>query len=159
VCLTPFEQFIAQQMIHLQDFILEHLHHHTLSNMLFYEIFETNCAWILSCFGLGVSTWFIVRPIFPMFWLSSPIFFTILCMRLRLPHPFKLQISPYVCVHIPLTLWVSTSYVVPMATSAWKPMMQFATPLLPFKKRASRKKSLWWKIQFLKYKIWKTLGG
>jgi hypothetical protein len=37
--------------------------------------------------------------------------------------------------------------------------MQFATPLLPFKKRASRKKSLWWKIQFLKYKIWKTLGG
>jgi len=34
VCFLPFEQFIEQQMVGLQDSILEHLHHHTLSNML-----------------------------------------------------------------------------------------------------------------------------
>jgi hypothetical protein len=28
-----FEQFIKQQMVKLQDSILEHLHHHTFSNM------------------------------------------------------------------------------------------------------------------------------
>ncbi len=33
--------------------------------------------------------------------------------------------------HIPSTLWISTSYVVFMATNALEPMMQFATPLLP----------------------------
>jgi hypothetical protein len=30
----PFEQFNKQQMVQLQDSILEHLQHHTLSNML-----------------------------------------------------------------------------------------------------------------------------
>jgi hypothetical protein len=33
-CLFPFEQLIKQQMVQLQNFILEHLHRHTLSNML-----------------------------------------------------------------------------------------------------------------------------
>ncbi len=33
-------KFIKQQMVRLQDFILEHLHHHTLSNMLSNKIFE-----------------------------------------------------------------------------------------------------------------------
>jgi hypothetical protein len=28
-----------------------------------------------------------------------------------------------VCAHIPSILWVSTSYVTPMATSAWGPIM------------------------------------
>jgi len=32
---------------------------------------------------------------------------------------------------IPSTLWVSTFYVAFVATSAWKPMMQFVTLLLP----------------------------
>jgi hypothetical protein len=33
----------------------------------------------------------------------------------------QLQASLYVCTHIPLTLWVSTFYVVCMATNALKP--------------------------------------
>jgi hypothetical protein len=35
VCLLLFKQFIRQQMIQFQDSILECLHHHTFSNMLF----------------------------------------------------------------------------------------------------------------------------
>jgi hypothetical protein len=42
--LPPFEQFIEQQMVHLQDSILEHLHHHTLSNMLDDMILEAHYA-------------------------------------------------------------------------------------------------------------------
>jgi hypothetical protein len=37
-------------------------------------------------------------------------------------------------VHTSNTLCASTSYVVPMATSAQEPMMQFATLLLPLRK-------------------------
>jgi len=46
---------------------------------------------------------------------------------------FQLQASfdVCVCVHIPLTLWVSTSSIVLMVTNALEPMMQFATPLPP----------------------------
>jgi hypothetical protein len=33
VCLPPFE-LVGQQMVQLQNSILEHLHHHTFSNML-----------------------------------------------------------------------------------------------------------------------------
>jgi hypothetical protein len=43
-CLPPFEQLIEQQMVHIQDSILEHLHHHTLFNMLFDGIFEAHRA-------------------------------------------------------------------------------------------------------------------
>jgi hypothetical protein len=32
--LLPFEQLIKQQMVQLQDFVLKHLHHHTLFNIL-----------------------------------------------------------------------------------------------------------------------------
>jgi hypothetical protein len=37
-CFLPFEQLIGHQMVWFQDSILERLHHHTLSNMLFYSI-------------------------------------------------------------------------------------------------------------------------
>jgi hypothetical protein len=43
----------------------------------------------------------------------------------------QLQASLDVCVHIPLTLWVSTSSIVLMVMNALEPMMQFATPLPP----------------------------
>jgi hypothetical protein len=43
-CLPPFEQFIEQQMVQLQDFISKCLHHHTLSNMLSNKTFETHFA-------------------------------------------------------------------------------------------------------------------
>jgi hypothetical protein len=39
-CLPFFEQFIGQQMVHLQDSILERLHHHTFFNMFFDGILE-----------------------------------------------------------------------------------------------------------------------
>jgi hypothetical protein len=44
VCLLPFEQLIKQQMVHLQDSILKHLHHHILSNMLSDKILEAHRA-------------------------------------------------------------------------------------------------------------------
>ncbi len=49
-CPLPFEQLIEQQMVQFQYSILEHLHHHTFSNMFFYGILEVHCVQILSCF-------------------------------------------------------------------------------------------------------------
>jgi len=43
----------------------------------------------------------------------------------------QLLISFDVCAHIPLILWVSTSYVAFITTNALKPMMWFATFLSP----------------------------
>ncbi len=63
----PFEQFIGQQMVQLQDSILEHLHHHALSNMFFNGIFEAHCVRILSCYGPKAGTWLTVRSVFPTF--------------------------------------------------------------------------------------------
>jgi hypothetical protein len=60
MCLHIFEQFIGQQMVHLQDSISKHLDHHTLSSILSNKIFEAHCAQILSCSSLGASVWFII---------------------------------------------------------------------------------------------------
>jgi hypothetical protein len=61
-------------MVQLQDSILEHLHHHTFSNMLSDEISEAHRAWILSCSSPRVGALaynFIIFPslliIFPNF--------------------------------------------------------------------------------------------
>jgi hypothetical protein len=65
-CLLPFEKFIMQQMVWLQDSISECLHHHTLFNMLFDRISEAHCAWILSCYSLGAGT--MSQPHFGQVW-------------------------------------------------------------------------------------------
>jgi hypothetical protein len=119
-CLPPFEQFIEQQMVQLQDFISKCLHHHTLSNMLSNKTFETHFAWILTCYSPRVNTWFTTRLIFLTFWIFSPIFCKALHTRLG-PPLFKLQASFDVCAHIPSTLWVSTSYVMLMQWTHWNP--------------------------------------
>jgi hypothetical protein len=54
-CFPPFEQFIGQQMVQLQDSISKRLHHHTFSKMLSNKIFEAHRAQILSCFSSGVG--------------------------------------------------------------------------------------------------------
>jgi hypothetical protein len=56
-CFLSFEQLIRQQMVRFQNSILEHLHHYTLSNMLFNRIFEAHHAQILSCFGPRAGAW------------------------------------------------------------------------------------------------------
>ncbi len=55
VCFLPFKQAIEQQMVQLQDSILEHLHHHALSNMLFDKTSKAHRAQILSCYGPKAS--------------------------------------------------------------------------------------------------------
>ncbi len=75
-CLLPFEQLIRQQMVWLQNFISKCLHHHTLFSIFFDRIYEPYCVQILSCFGLGVNAWLIIRTTFPTFWLSSSSFST-----------------------------------------------------------------------------------
>jgi hypothetical protein len=74
-------------MVHFQDSILEHLHHHTFFNMFSNGIFKAHHAQILSWFGPGVSVWFIIQPIFPTFQLSSQVFSTSLRTWLELSHP------------------------------------------------------------------------
>ncbi len=67
VCLPPFEQLIKQQMVQLQDFISERLHHHTLSNTFANGTFQAHNARILSCSNLGVGTWLTTQPVFLAF--------------------------------------------------------------------------------------------
>jgi hypothetical protein len=117
-------------MVRFQDSILDRLHHHTFSNMLSNMIFEAHHAWILSCSSPRPHAWFTIRPIFLNFWLTSPVFSIALQIWFGLPHPSIVSILD-ACAHIPLTLWVSTSYIMFMATNAQEPMIQFTTPLLP----------------------------
>jgi hypothetical protein len=86
-------------MICVQDSISKCLHHHTLFGMLSDRILETHHAWILSCFGFKVGTWFITWSIFSTFQLSSPIFSIVLQMCFKLPHPSITSLSWNVCTH------------------------------------------------------------
>jgi hypothetical protein len=86
-------------MVRLQDSILEHLHHHTFSNMFSNKIFETHHVLILSCFGPRVGVWLIIRPIFTSFWSDSLIFSTTLQIWLKLPHPSITNIPRCMCTH------------------------------------------------------------
>ncbi len=99
VCPPPFEQPIGQQMIQLQDSIFEHLHHHTFSNMFSNEIPKAHWAWILSCSGLELGIWFIVRLVFPAFQLFSLVFATTFHMWLGLHHLSLVGIPQCVCTH------------------------------------------------------------
>jgi hypothetical protein len=98
-CIPPFEQFIGQQMVQFQDSILEHLHHHTLSNMPSDEIFKAHHGQILSCSGPRVNTWLIARLIFSAFRLSSPIFSIAFHTWLKLSHLSIVGIPQCVCTH------------------------------------------------------------
>jgi hypothetical protein len=99
MCLFPFEQFIEQQMVQLQNSILECLHYHTFSDMLSNMIFETHHVQILLCFGLGAIAWFTTQLIFPTFRLSSLVFSTTLWMWLGLPNLSIVCIPWCVCTH------------------------------------------------------------
>jgi hypothetical protein len=117
-------------MVQLQESILKHLHHHIFSSMFYDGTFEAHCARILSCYGLGASTWLTPQLVFPFFQLSSLIFSTTCCMRLILPHPSIANILQCVYTH-PINPMGTTFYVVFMATNALEPMMQFVTRLSP----------------------------
>ncbi len=86
-------------MVQFQDSILEHLHHHTLFNMLSNRTFEAYHAQILSCFGLGVNTWLTSWLVFPTFLLFSLVFCITFCTWLRLPHLSIASIHRCVCTH------------------------------------------------------------
>jgi len=75
-----------------KNFILEHLHHHTIINMCFDEFFEAHHAQILSCLGFRVGAWFITLLIFP-------IFSTSLRMWLGLTHLLIASFFQCVCTH------------------------------------------------------------
>ncbi len=96
-CFPPFEQLIRQQMVQPQDSISEHLHHNTLSIMLFDRTSEVHCAQILSCSSSRVGTWLTTWLVFPTFQLSSSNFYTTFYMWLGLPNPSIVGI-PW-CVH------------------------------------------------------------
>ncbi len=100
---------------------MEHLHHHTLSNMLSNTILEAHCAWILSCFDLKVGNWLMGRPISPTFWLSPPILSTTLHLDY---HIFQLQASFHVFSHL-INLMDIHLYFAPMAMSTWEPWCNF----------------------------------
>ncbi len=78
---------------------MEHLYHHTFSNMFSNRISKAHCVKILSCFGLGGDAWFIIRPTFPTFQLSSPSFFTMFQTWFGLPHLSIIGIFQCMCTH------------------------------------------------------------
>jgi hypothetical protein len=86
-------------MLQFQNSILDHLHHHTFSNMFFDKIPKTHHAQILSCFDLEVGTWLPTQPIFPAFLLFCTSFFTTFRMQLGLPHPSIPNILWCMCTH------------------------------------------------------------
>jgi hypothetical protein len=79
---------------------VEHLHHHTLSNILFDGISEAHCAWILSSFGPKVGVWLTIWLIFLAFWWSSPILFIVFRRQFGLPHPLLANIPQCMCTHL-----------------------------------------------------------
>jgi len=87
-------------MVQLQDSISECLHHHTFFSMLFDETFEAHRARIISCSGLGVSAWLIIRSIFLASWLFSLVFSTTFRTLFGLPHPSIVSILWYACTHL-----------------------------------------------------------
>jgi hypothetical protein len=122
-CLHLFEQFIGQQTVHLQDSISEHLHHHTLFNMLSNKIFEAHCVQIWSCSSLGASVWFIIWPIFLTFQSSSPIY---------LHNALDMIYTTTSCNYMPPSMCMHTFhwpygypliYIALMAMNAWGPLL------------------------------------
>ncbi len=97
VCFLHFEQFIRQQMVHFQDFILECSHHHTFFNMFFDKILEAHCARILSCFGPRAGAWFNLTNI-PNLSIIFPNFFHSALDAVVTTTSFDCR-PPLLCVH------------------------------------------------------------
>jgi hypothetical protein len=130
-CFPPFEQFIWQQMVQFQDSISECLHHHTLFSMSFDKTSEAHHARSLSCCGPRVSISYNLTELPNLLIISFPQFFAQHFVHNLDYFISQLHASFDVCAHIPSTLWVSTFYIVLMATNTLEPMMQFVTPLPP----------------------------
>ncbi len=127
-CFLLFEQLSRQQMFQLKNSISECLHHHTLFNTFSDKISEAHHVCILSCCSPKLRLQFnqFSQPFNYFPWFFAQYFVH------NLDYPIiLLQVFLNMCAHIPSTLWLSTSYVVFMATNSWKHMMQFATHLLP----------------------------
>jgi len=111
-------------MVQFQDSISKCLHHHTLFNMFFNMIPDAHYAQILFYHVLTlrwvIGLWFdqYFQPFIYLPHFSSQRFKHNLNY-----HIFQLHVSFNVCAHTPSTLWLSTSYIAPMATNAQEPMM------------------------------------
>jgi hypothetical protein len=101
-------------MVHFQDSILEHLHHHTLFNMFSDGRLEAHCARTLSCFEPWGEHLAYNSTNFPNLLIIFPIFFhsvldtaqTITSFNCR-PPPMWVHIShrPYGYPPFTLCLW------------------------------------------------------
>jgi hypothetical protein len=128
-----FRQFIEQQIVWFKNFVLEHLHYHTCSNMFFNGISKAYYVQILSCFSSRVGILFTIWPFFLTFWLVFQVFFHRTSNVTWITSSFNFQVFFNACAHIPLTLWVSTFYVVFIGTNAYEPMLRFMTTLSPLR--------------------------
>ncbi len=97
-CLIPFEQFIEQHMIQLQDSISEHLHHHTISSMFFDGTFEAHHAQILSCYGPRASAWLTSSTSLPNLLIIFPNFLHNIWYMTWTTPSFNYR-HPLMCVH------------------------------------------------------------
>jgi hypothetical protein len=86
-------------MVWLQDSILDHLHHHTLSSMFFDKIYEAHRAWILSCFQPW-DGWLVYSSTnLPSLSIIFPSFFHNISNMVKLPLLSFLDIFWFVCTH------------------------------------------------------------
>jgi hypothetical protein len=96
-CVPPFKQLVEKQIDHLKESILERLHDHSLTNILFYLPFNSHRSCLKLCAGPSAGTWLLVRWIIPFFHLLLYVFSIALRTRLGFSRPLVLGVLHCIC--------------------------------------------------------------
>jgi len=60
-CVPPFKQLVEKKTDHLKKNILERLHDHSFTSILFYLPFDSHQSCLKLCVGPSASTWLLVH--------------------------------------------------------------------------------------------------
>jgi len=119
-CLPPFEQLIERGANQLQKTILERLHNHSFSSIIFNMSSNSHWACLRSYARPSMGAWLFTRPIIPCFHFPSNVFSYMLQTKLSLPHPLDLGMTHYIYGQ-PLDPPGSTSSIAPMVGEDYIP--------------------------------------
>ncbi len=126
-CVPPFMQFAKKGLNWLQQSILNKLHDHSFSNIIFDMAFDLHHGHLRSCAGPRASVWFFVHLIIPPFYLPFDVFSYILCTRLGIPNPLIFKMTHCICDQRLETIG-PTFFIAPMVGNGLHPMMWFKMP-------------------------------
>lgn len=119
-----------------KDSISKHLHHHTLSNILFYGISNVHWTRNISCSHQKLRAWLTFQPIVLMFGLIINNFFPIAFqIQLQLANPLVTCLLCCVCIH-PIDLFsIHLLWCAPMTMNAHIHMMLSMMSLHPLQRK------------------------